>query len=106
MIGKFSAVSVPPKYEKRGIGKALVKGAENKVLEIARDLQKQESQDVHAALQMGVINLRKDLFPWYEAQGFETVCEIRPNDPEVERITLDEMKDIVCCVLMKKALKL
>jgi hypothetical protein len=61
---------------------------------------------VSAYLQMGVINLRHDLFPWYEGQGFVKLHEIRPNDPEVELITLDEMKDVVCCVLMQKQLAL
>lgn len=101
MTGKFSAVSVPAKNGKRGIGKALVQAAENKVKMIA-----QQAQVKQAFLEMGVINLREDLFPWYEGQGFVKLHEIRPNDPEVEMITLDEMKYQVCCVLMRKELSL
>lgn len=82
-----------------------MKAAERHIIEKARQLS-QEFATVRAIakLQMGVINLRTDLFPWYEAQGFKTLGEIRPNDPEVELITLDELKDKVCCVLMEKEL--
>eukprot|EP01031_Cornospumella_fuschlensis_P031564 gene31563-38149_t len=99
VIGKFSAVSVPSKHGKKGIGKGLVAAAERKIREIASTFSKN-----HARLQMGVINKRTDLFPWYEAQGFRVLGEIRPNDPEVEMITLDDMKDTICCVLMEKVL--
>ena len=54
-------------------------------------------------MEMGVINLRKDLFPWYERQGYNVIEEIRPNDAELNRIVLDEMD--VCCVLMRKVLR-
>lgn len=53
--------------------------------------------------EMGVINLRKDLFPWYEKMGYEVIGEIRPNDAEVSRIILDDLD--VCCILMRKVLK-
>jgi len=81
ITGKFSAVSVPPRCEKKGIGKALVKGAESKVLSIANSVTNNSPKKLEISLQMGVINLRKDLFPWYENQGFITIGEIRPNDP-------------------------
>jgi len=53
--------------------------------------------------EMGVINLRKDLFPWYEKMGYVVIGEIRPNDAEVSRIILEELD--VCCILMRKVLK-
>jgi hypothetical protein len=107
VVGKFSAVSVPVRNGKRGIGKALVRAAEQKVQSIAQQrLALLEGWKGSALLQMGVINLRRDLFPWYEGQGFVIKGEIRPSDPEVELITLDDMKSEVCCVLMEKALVL
>lgn len=85
----------------------MVKGAENKILSIAKAYKDNNpSTQLTISLQMGVINLRKDLFPWYESQGFQIMGEIRPNDPEVELITLDELKEAVCCILMKKELNL
>jgi GNAT superfamily N-acetyltransferase len=99
VVGKFSAVSVPPKNEKRGIGKALVKAAENKILAIANSIGDQ----VKADLEMGVINQRKDLFPWYENQGFKTYEEI--FDAEVDHIVLDDLRGKVFCVLMRKHLR-
>ncbi len=98
-VGKFSAVSVPTKNEKRGIGKAMVKAAEEKIKALG-----QQAGSKEVSLEMGVINLRTDLFPWYEKQGFFKLYEIRPNDAEIERITLDELKDEVCCVFMRKML--
>lgn len=101
MIGKVSAVSVLPAYQRQGIGQLLIKAAEEHMQIIARQLRA-----INCELQMGVINKRTDLFPWYEKQGYHIIGEIHPNDPEVERITLDEMKDEICCILMKKSLKI
>eukprot|EP01035_Chromulina_nebulosa_P017247 gene17247-22775_t len=98
ITGKFSAVSIPTKYGNRGFGKKLVQGAENYILNIANS----NGYD-SAVMEMGVINLRKDLFPWYEKQGYAIIEEIRPNDEEVSRIILDDLD--VCCILMRKILK-
>ena len=101
-IGHFSAVSVPEKYGRRGIGKALVKAAEDQLLSIiARDTHNADKH-ITATIEMGVINLRKDLFVWYGSQGYEMVGEIRPNDEEISRIILDDLD--VCAVLMRKTL--
>lgn len=108
IVGKFSAVSVPEKFGKRGIGKALVKGVENKLIEIVKVEQETVERSTGTApavsvhVEMGVINLRTDLFPWYESQGYAIVEEIRPNDAEITRIILDDLD--VCCVLMRKTL--
>lgn len=99
VIGKFSAVSVPSRFGKRGIGKALVDAAERRVIGFA----KQSEDRASASLQMGVISQREDLFPWYSKQGFVVAGEIR-GDPEIERITLDEFKDTIYLVLMTKVL--
>ena len=77
-----------------------MRAVESKILTVAH-----KEAAAMVVLQMGVINLREDLFPWYESQGFRRLHEIRPNDPEVELITLDELKDQVCCVLMEKELR-
>lgn len=100
VIGKFSAVSVPSRFGKRGIGKALVDAAERRVIDLAK-----QSDTASASLQMGVISQREDLFPWYSKQGFVVAGEIR-GDPEIERITLDEFKDTIYLVLMTKVLSL
>lgn len=100
VIGKFSAVSVPSRFGKRGIGKALVDAAERRVIGLAK-----QSDTASASLQMGVISQREDLFPWYSKQGFVVAGEIR-GDPEIERITLDEFKDTIYLVLMTKVLSL
>jgi hypothetical protein len=98
VTGKFSAVSVPSKNGKQGIGKALVKAAEEKVLSVATAL----SVNVKADLEMGVINQRDDLFPWYENQGFVRYEEV--FDGEVDHILLDDLRGKVFCVLMRKHL--
>lgn len=113
-MGHFSAVSVPEKFGKRGIGKSLVQAAEQQlIIELGHkenELQEVSSSfdgipsrvDVNVSMEMGVINLRTDLFPWYQSQGYQIEGEIRPNDTEITRIILDNMD--VCCVLMKKVL--
>lgn len=100
VLGKFSAVSVPGRHGKQGIGKGLVQAAERRTLQIAREA----AAGCRALLQMGVINLRADLFPWYQGQGFAVIGEVRPNDPELELITLDSMRGELCMVLMQKDL--
>lgn len=94
---------MPTKYERRGIGKALVTAAETKLQEIAKEmLHSNMSAEPILYMEMGVINLRKDLFPWYESQGYVVIKELRPNDPEFNEMCLDELD--VCCVLMRKQL--
>jgi GNAT superfamily N-acetyltransferase len=103
VTGKFSAVSVPAQFEKRGIGKALVKAAEEQLMEIAKNEHAiRPNSDLAISMEMGVINQRKDLFPWYEGQGYKLIGEIRPNDAELLRICLDDID--ICCILMRKCL--
>ena len=107
VTGKFSAVAVPERFARRGIGQALVKGAESLLLDIAKQqaLNQQQSGEtlsLEVAIEMGVINLRKDLFPWYEKQGYSVVEKIWPNDKEIEMIKLDHLD--VHLVLMRKQL--
>jgi GNAT superfamily N-acetyltransferase len=101
VVGHFSAVSVPERFARRGIGKLLVKAAELLLLRAASEgSNEQEAVDVR--MEMGVINLRKDLFPWYESQGYCITKEALPHDEELARIVLDDME--VYCVLMAKQL--
>jgi ribosomal protein S18 acetylase RimI-like enzyme len=100
--GKFSAVAVASKFEKRGIGKSLIAAMETHLLDTVRNQSELKDSVAIVSMEMGVINLRKDLFPWYEKQGYTVVGEIRPNDAEVSRIILDDLD--VCCVLMRKVL--
>jgi hypothetical protein len=83
---------------KRGIGKTIIQATEKYLLEVALS----STKIMKVTIQMGVINLRKDLFSWYEKQGYSVVGEIRPNDEELSRIILDDLD--VCCVLMTKSL--
>lgn len=101
-------MSVPSKYGKRGIGKALVQSIESQLADIAQKeldaLLASDATICYVALdvnmEMGVINQRKDLFPWYEGQGYVVIGEIKPNDEELLRICLDECD--ICCILMRK----
>lgn len=108
LCGKFSAVSVPTKFGKQGIGKALVTGAESKLVEIAQEqllIKKSAGDDgikLSVVMEMGVINLRTDLFPWYEKQGYSIIGEFLPRDKEVEMIKLPDVE--VHCILMRKQL--
>lgn len=100
IIGKFSAVAVPNKFGGRGIGRALVKSVEQITSRLARAID----SHIPSSVEMGVINLRPDLFPWYEAQGY-SICEVQgesPSDDELRRIVLPGMD--VHCILMSKKL--
>jgi GNAT superfamily N-acetyltransferase len=115
-------VSVPKKYERRGIGRSIIEHAELFLLAVAAALTVSdedeilelssnelrtkllEKNDVTVQIEMGVINKRTDLFPWYEKQGYRVESEMRPNDAELTRIILDHMADDVCCVKMMKTL--
>jgi predicted N-acetyltransferase YhbS len=57
ITGNFSAVSVPDKCTRRGIGRRLVAAAEQYIL----DLEGPEKR----VLEAGVISLREDLFKWF-----------------------------------------
>lgn len=109
LVGKFSAVAVHSKYQKRGLGKLLVSSAEEYVLELAKSNTEIEGVDIKAvpirnvAIQMGVISLRQDLFPWYESQGYATI-EVLPWDAEIQRITREGYEHLHL-VLMRKALQ-
>jgi hypothetical protein len=100
LVGKFSAVSVPAQFAKRGLGVALVAAAEEYLV---RTLLPQQARHCSSArMEMGVINVRHDLFPWYEKQGYVRVGDM-PHDDELQRILGDEHQQ-VCCVLMRKML--
>lgn len=96
LIGHFSAVSVPDRYGNRGIGKALVKGAEDFILNMAK------SRHGRVLMEMGVVNLRRVLFPWYESQGYQFVREIRPNADDFASLIVPDLD--VCLILMRKEL--
>jgi hypothetical protein len=163
ITGKFSAVSVPRRFEKRGIGNALVRAAEEYIISLAQkgpppqigitavnsvdssglsgsELAVQHSVPespsasqtslsstvtpppvadlagpagpaavetvaaCSAVMEMGVINVRTDLFPWYEKQGYQIICDL-PWDEELTRIIAEEYAH-VRCVLMRKRLLL
>ncbi len=144
VVGKFSAVSVPTRFGKRGIGKTLVRAAEAYLLAQAlavaqakaltassssssssyssaspsssteRDTQpSQLCSSLEAPkpsplllplrvwMEMGVINQREDLFPWYQTQGYSCVHRL-PRDLELQRIVSDGLD--VHCILMRKDL--
>ena len=52
-------------------------------------------------MEMGVVNVRHDLFPWYEKQGYKIIEDIR-DDPEFEAIVAEGQD--VFCILMRKIL--
>ena len=72
--GKFSAVSVLNSWGKKGIGKSLVSQAELYTMKMSKQFYDQKKKDNEedctnysssTFIEMGVINLRKDLFPWF-----------------------------------------
>lgn len=100
---------MPTKFEKRGIGKSLVSIIEAQLTDIAQTAFTAFQETCTDAtprlvvnMEMGVINQRRDLFPWYESQGYVVIGEIRPNDAELLRICLDGVD--ICCILMRKKL--
>ena len=60
------------------------------------------TSNVSASMEMGVINLRKDLFMWYGKQGYEKGEQL-PNSDELTRVCLPGFD--VCCVMMRKQIK-
>ncbi len=91
---------MPTKYGNRGIGKLLVKSAENHLLSLQEHTTDIEIKRI--VMEMGVINQRTDLFPWYEKQGYATIGPL-PHDQELARIVLEGMD--VYCVLMQKVIR-
>jgi len=94
LVGHFSAVSVRKALEKRGLGRLLVQAAESFLIEKA-------TQGQSVRIEMGVINLREDLFPWYQKQGYVIGDRIE-DTPEIARIILPDMQ--VHLVRMSKQL--
>jgi GNAT superfamily N-acetyltransferase len=119
VIGHFSAVSVPPKYEKKGVGKHLVQAAESKVISVAHEIMASQEancksclgmassgtkKEVTARMEMGVVNLRDPLFHWYENQGYVAIGPIIPNDPGFDMLLSDEYKGKTHLILLRKNL--
>ena len=116
VTGNFGAVAVARAYEKKGIGAALIRAAESHVLTTATYAKSQAqtlsqapqegtelpTYTTTASIEMGVINLRNDLFSWYGRMGFTRGEEMRPNNAELTRICLPHLD--VCCVRMFKNL--
>jgi ribosomal protein S18 acetylase RimI-like enzyme len=96
--GKFSAVSVPSQFARRGIGQALVRAAEQRTLALAR-----ANGSARCALEMSVVNVRPDLFSWYGKQGFATVGPLLPSPPDFAALVAPEAGQ-VHLVLMRKEL--
>ncbi|XP_002160156.1 uncharacterized protein LOC100196985 [Hydra vulgaris] len=111
LIGKFSSLSVPPKYANQGFGKALVSSAEKYLCqEVFNTIQHTtlSASDSNKKKQFGVlmelkaINFRKDLLSWYEKQGYQFISEIRQLDAAFTRRLLED-KDVYF-ILMRKIL--
>lgn len=102
LVGHFSAVSVPERFGQRGVGRLLVASAEKHVVGKAEKLRVQGSGVAEVWMEMGVINLRKDLFPWYENQGYRMSREALPHDEELAKMVREDMN--VFLVLMTKQL--
>ena len=100
LTGKFSAVSVPPAYARRGIGAALVHAAEQRTLQLAT-----QHACSAACVEMSVVNVRPDLFAWYGKQGYSVVAPILPSPPSFAALVAPSAGD-VHLVLMRKLLKL
>jgi len=99
--GKFSAVSVVNAWEKKGVGKALIQAVEKHTIDFSQSataalkekyasLFPADSSEItltitNALTEMGVINHRKDLFPWYEKMGYKILGEL-PRDEDLNRI--------------------
>lgn len=113
IIGKFSAVAVSRSSQRKGVGQLLIQSAEKIVLKLANEEADKvlavsgndiasSSTSVCAEITMGVINLREDLFPWYQGQGF-TIEEQMPWDAELSRI-VSEGYEHVSLIRMRKTL--
>ena len=98
---------MPSKFSHKGIGKALVAAAEARLIsEVSKSIEARKNEteiQTSIVMEMGVVNLRPDLFPWYESQGYTIEHEIKPNDPEFDKLLLDGVDAFL--VLMRKILK-
>jgi GNAT superfamily N-acetyltransferase len=103
LTGHFSAVAVPSIYAGKGIGQALVKSVEDELLRQADKLDEIHNTRHKVISSMGVLNVRPDLFQWYERQGYVQSLRL-PDTEELARIKLDEAQD-VHCILFKKVLR-
>ena len=91
--------------EKKGIGKYLVASAENYLIDQSKlicDRSNKAHDQCSLTIGMGVVNVRSDLFPWYQKQGYEIVGEIH-DDPDFRIIVREDLD--VYCILMRKQLK-
>ena len=103
--GHFSSVSVLDSMAKRGIGRTLVKAAEDHIINLSNSNSNNDNNNNcrnNVTIDCGVINLREDLFKWYEKQGYQRSGEEIKDDDEVNRITLDGM--VVTLVILCKTL--
>lgn len=114
VIGKFSAVAVSGSSQKKGIGHLLIQSAEATVLRLAKNESDKviavsendiasTSSSVSAEITMGVINVREDLFPWYQSQGF-SIEDQMPWDAELSRIVLEGYEHVSLIRMRKKLL--
>ena len=112
-VGKFSAVAVRQSHQKKGVGRLLVLATERLIIKIANDsidskkatalsTSNDDPLGAAAVLTMGVINLREELFPWYQSQGY-LIGEKMPWDAELARI-LKEGYEHVHLINMQKTL--
>lgn len=100
ITGHFSALSVPPKNGKQGIGKQLIQAAEEKVRGFAK---KSQTRPVKAKMEMDVVNVRTDLFPWYEKQLYRQT-DFLPNDCWFDELISEEYHKKVYLIRMMKDL--
>ena len=100
--GHFSSVSVLDSMARKGIGRTLVKAAEDHVINLGKNNDSSNSNPPRITIDCGVINLREDLFKWYGNQGYVNTGEEIKDDEEVNRITLPGM--MVTLVIIGKTL--
>lgn len=110
IIGKLSAVAVAKVYSRKGVGKRLVKAAEDtlktKALEEIK-LQALDNQDkLECRMEVGVINARHDLFKWYQGKGYTLLNEKMQTDDNFDNIILPNLKGKIFCVKFVKNIPL
>ena len=110
IIGKLSAVAVAKMYSRKGVGKRLVKAAEDmlkmKAIEEIK-LQALDNQDkLECRMEVGVINARHDLFKWYQGQGYTLLNEKMQTDDNFDNIILPTLKGKIFCVKFVKNIPL